>query len=115
MEIEHAHNEEQNSSSQSSKKKRRGPTTGKKYKTHEPKSIEWGNNGKPIGKWANCYKTYIGDTVRSRIDINIKNWDNVSMGLKDTIWEDVKVLFIYRWIFFIIHSYFNRLTFIFYF
>ena len=114
VEIVHGHNEEQSTSSQSSKKKRRGPTTGKKYKTHEPKFIEWSEYGNPIGKWANCYRTYIGDTVRSKIDINVNKWDEVSVGLKDTIWEDVKV-FICRWIIFIIISYFNRLTFIFYF
>ena len=94
MEIEqYRHNEEPNSSaSQTSKRKERGPTTGKKYRTQEPKYIEWSDNGKPIGKWANSYKAYVGEACRSKIDINIKNWDDVSQGLKDTIWEDIKVL-----------------------
>ena len=95
MEIEqYGQNEEHNSSTSqsSSKKRRRGPTTGKKYRTQEPKYIEWSDNGKPIGKWAKSYKTYVGDTARSKIDINIENWNDVSQGLKDTIWEDVKVL-----------------------
>ena len=99
MEIQpYEHIEEQNTSASasasqlSSKKMQRGTTTGKKYRTSEPKFIEWNDNGKPIGKWARSYKAYIGDTARTKIDINIKNWASVSVGLKDTIWEDVKVL-----------------------
>lgn len=95
MEIEQVEqNEEPNSSTSQplSKKRRRGPTTGKKYKTQEPKFIEWSDNGKPIGKWAKSFKAYAGDTARSKVDINIKNWAEVSKGLKDTIWEDIKVL-----------------------
>ena len=90
------HTEEQNTSASasepSSKRRHRGPTTGKKYRTSEPKFIEWCDNGKPTGKWVKSFKAYVGDTARSRIDINIKNWASVSQGLKDTIWEDIKVL-----------------------
>lgn len=90
----YGHTEEQNTSvsQPSSKKRQRGPTTGKKYRTSEPKFIEWSDNGNPIGKWLKCYKAYVGDIARARIDINIKNWDSVCAGLKNTIWEDIKVL-----------------------
>ena len=95
MEIEqYGHNEEHGASTSQvlAKKRRRGPTTGKKYRTQEPKYIEWSDNGKPIGKWAKFFKADVGDTARTKIDITIKNWDSVSQGLKNTIWEDVKVL-----------------------
>ena len=95
MELQpYEHNEEQNSSavaSESSSKRKRGPTTGKKHTSQEPKFIDWSDNGKAIGPWAKTYKTYVGDIARSKIDINIKNWISVSKGLKDTIWEDIKV------------------------
>ncbi|XP_074382333.1 uncharacterized protein LOC141724202 [Apium graveolens] len=39
------------------------------------------------------FRTYVGSVVRFQVDINIESWDLVNQGLKDAIWEDIKI----RW------------------
>lgn len=84
------------SSSLGTKKKTRGPTLCTKLKEKITKqklvcSIDFDEYGDPIGDMAQKFKSYIGSVVRLRVDINIESWDVVHEGLKDIIWEDIKV------------------------
>lgn len=78
------------------KKRTRGPTTCRKLKekyahrSHE-KNIEFDEYGTAIGAWRDQFVSYIGAVARVQVDINIESWDSVSEGLKDTMWEDIKV------------------------
>ena len=38
------------------------------------------------------FRSYIGSVVRFQVDINIESWEVVDQGLKDAIWDDIKVL-----------------------
>lgn len=76
------------------KKKKRGPTTCKKFKKKASKtnSIEFDELSRPIGKYSDVFVNYIGVLARAHVDINIVNWKRVGEDLKNTIWEDVKVV-----------------------
>lgn len=100
--------ESTNSRLNESKKRTRGPTTCKKLrektanKTIE-KTIELDEYGKPKpGKWKKQFTSYAGAIVRQKVDINIESWKVVNDGLKDTIWEDIKV---YKYSTFLLHLY----------
>lgn len=82
-----------NDQSISQKKKTRGPTTCKKMKkkVQEAKFIEFDEHSRPIGPHKKYFKSYLGSLVRIQVDINISDWHKVDKGLKNTIWEDVKV------------------------
>lgn len=74
--------------------KGRGPTTCrnlKKKKATEQLSVQFDQYGRVIGPYATKFVSYIGSLVRSQVDINIKSWRDVDAGLKNIIWEDVKV------------------------
>ncbi|XP_019156961.1 PREDICTED: uncharacterized protein LOC109153561 [Ipomoea nil] len=78
--------------------KRRGPNTRgpnncknlKKKKKTEDVSIEFDEYNRPIGPYSKQFVSYIGISVRSKVDININNWHSVDQCIKDTIWKDVK-------------------------
>lgn len=85
-----------NSSQNESRKRARGPTTCKKLKAKTfnkavEKTIEFGENANPNGTWKNGFTSYVGAVARQRIDINIQSWKEVTDGLKDTFWQDIKV------------------------
>lgn len=86
----------QSSSDQGNKRKTRGPTLCTKLKEKIKNqrtdcTIEFNENGVPIGDMATQFVTYVGTAVRIHVNINIKSWDVVSDGLKNMIWEDIRV------------------------
>ena len=89
--------ESTDSSLNQSKKRTRGPSICKKLKEQTAnknveKIIELDDYGKPKpGKWNKQFTTYIGAIGRLKVDINTESWKFVNEGLKNTIWEDIKV------------------------
>ncbi|KAK1372287.1 hypothetical protein POM88_028480 [Heracleum sosnowskyi] len=89
--------ESTNSSQNQTKKRTRGPTVCKKLKEQTAnkdveKTIELNEYGRPKpGKWKSQFTTYIGVIGRQRVDINTESWKVVNQGLKNTIWQDIKV------------------------
>lgn len=93
--------EEHSDSDAMPKKRTRGPTTCKKLKEkyankNLEKTIEFDEFGTPIGAWRDQFVSYIGAVARVQVDINIESWDSVNQGLKDTMWEDIKVIMWYN-------------------
>lgn len=84
-------NKSPNQVPQKQKKKPRGPTKGIKSMPGVPRIIEWDHLDRPTGKWATDYKNHIGEISRAKVSILIRTWEDVSQGIKDTLWEDVKV------------------------
>lgn len=81
-----------------SKKRTRGPTMCKKLKKRMVNrnfefSIAFNEYGDPIGDGLKDFRIYVGSVVRFQVDINIESWDVVNQGLKDAIWDDIKVIF----------------------
>ena len=74
----------------------RGTTSGKKMKKKkqagELLTIEFDDQCRPIGPNAKDFSNYLGTLVRHHVDINIKDWTQVSKGIKDSIWLDLKVI-----------------------
>lgn len=85
--------EQQTTDSQKKKKKPRGPSKGLKSMPGVPRVLEWDELCRPIGKWAKAYKTHLGEISRAKVSILYKDWNQVPQGIKDTLWEDVKVIF----------------------
>ncbi|XP_056689820.1 uncharacterized protein [Spinacia oleracea] len=83
-------NKSPNQVPQKQKKKPRGPTKGIKSMPGVPRIIEWDHLDRPTGKWATDYKNHIGEISRAKVSILIRTWEDVSQGIKDTLWEDVK-------------------------
>ena len=83
--------QEANQGNQKKKRKPRGPSKGIKDMPGVPRIIEWDCFNQPIGKWVKEFKTHIGEISRTKVSILIKDWEHVSQGIKDTLWEDVKV------------------------
>lgn len=86
------------SSKEVSKKRTRGPTTCKKLKKRMLKqklecSIDFDDLGDPIGDLGGDFRKYVGSVVRFQVDINVESWDVVNEGLKDAIWDHIKM----RW------------------
>ncbi|KAK1373173.1 hypothetical protein POM88_029366 [Heracleum sosnowskyi] len=86
----------QPSSSEVSRKRTRGPTLCKKLKKRITNqnlecSISFNEFGRPIGDMLKDFRIYLGSVVRCQVDINIESWDLVNQGLKDAIWDDIKV------------------------
>lgn len=86
----------ESSSSAASKKRTRGPTVCKKLKKRIANqnlecSISFNEYGDPIGDMLKDFRIYLGSVVRFQVDINIESWDAVNQGLKDVIWDDIKV------------------------
>lgn len=84
------------SSSSGSKKRTRGPTVCKKLKKRIANqnlecNISFNEYGHPTGDMLKDFRTYLGSVVRFQVDINIESWDLVNQGLKDVIWDDIKV------------------------
>lgn len=86
----------ESSSSQGKKRKPRGPTLCTKLKEQiknqrKDLRIEFDENGSYVGDNAGNFASYLGAEVRLHVNINIKSWDVVNDGLKNMIWEDIKV------------------------
>lgn len=80
-----------------SKKRSRGPTLCTNLKRRITNqnlecSISFNEYGDPIGDMLQDFRSYIGSVVRFQVDINIESWEVVDQGLKDAIWDDIKVL-----------------------
>ncbi|XP_063934956.1 uncharacterized protein LOC108224883 [Daucus carota subsp. sativus] len=88
--------EEDNATSGSglaSNKKTRGPTFCKKLKKRLGKcTINFDEYGQPCGDMLRDFTIYLGSVVRFQVDINLESWDAVTQGLKDVIWNDIKVV-----------------------
>ncbi|KAK1355869.1 hypothetical protein POM88_049125 [Heracleum sosnowskyi] len=83
-------------SSRGKKRKTRGPTlcTKLKEKIKNKKTeskIEFDEDGTAVGDMASQFASYIGTEVRLHVNINIKGWNLVNEGLKNMLWEDIKM------------------------
>ncbi|KAK1382682.1 hypothetical protein POM88_020417 [Heracleum sosnowskyi] len=83
-------------SSRGKKRKPRGPTlcTKLKEKIKNKKTeskIEFDEDGTAVGDMASQFASYIGTEVRLHVNINIKGWNLVNEGLKNMLWEDIKM------------------------
>lgn len=90
----HDQSEPQNNASQEKKKKPRGPSKGLKSMPGVPRVLDWDEFNRPVGKWSKAYKVHVGEISRAKVSILFKDWDEVPKGIKDTLWEDVKVIII---------------------
>ena len=90
-------NREQSSKEVSKKRSRpRGPTLCKKLKRRILNqnlecSISFDEHGNAIGDMRQDFSNYVGSMVRYQVDINYESWEVVNKGLKDAIWDDIKV------------------------
>ncbi|CAO2813834.1 unnamed protein product [Amaranthus hypochondriacus] len=73
----------------SKKRKGRGPT--KNLKVTEPMHLEYNALGQPCGKWRRQYGKQVGLCIR-KISI-LHSWNDVSEGLKNSLWVDTMNLF----------------------
>ena len=83
-------------SNSASIKKTRGPTICKKLKKRIANqkvecTINFDEYGQPCGDMLKDFTIYLGSVVRFQVDINLESWDSVNQGLKDVIWDDIKV------------------------
>ncbi|KAK1383809.1 hypothetical protein POM88_021544 [Heracleum sosnowskyi] len=90
-------NSESSSSRGSKKQKTRGPTLCKKLKEKMANqrlegTIDFSKYGVPTGKMRKNFNSYIGSVVGLHVNINIGSWDVLNQGLKEMIWEDIKVM-----------------------
>jgi hypothetical protein len=79
----------------SSNKKARGRTTMESFRTNFERSqldLEYNEVGVAINDAAVKMTSLEGALVRSMIPINIKTWKDVSSGLKDILWDSIKVI-----------------------
>ncbi|XP_074369483.1 uncharacterized protein LOC141710885 [Apium graveolens] len=86
----------ESSSSQGNKRKTRGPTLcsklKEKFKNQKTEcNLDFDEDGNPVGDMASQFASYVGTAARLHVNINIKSWDVVDEGLKDMIWEDIKM------------------------
>ncbi|CAH9125478.1 unnamed protein product [Cuscuta epithymum] len=54
------------------------------------KIVDFAENGQAIGEWAEEFKTFLGKTVRDRVDINIQGWKTVENRLKMQMWKEIQ-------------------------
>ncbi|KAK1402822.1 hypothetical protein POM88_002427 [Heracleum sosnowskyi] len=54
-------------------------------------AISFDDLGNPIRGMRRDFRTYVGSMIRFQVDINVESWDVVNEGLKDAIWDDIKV------------------------
>ena len=53
----------------------------------------WNQNGLPVGDESVTLMSYWGAIIRKNVPINIVDWKHVPQRLKDTLFEEVVVLF----------------------
>lgn len=89
---ESSHSSEDHTTAQ--KKRTRGPTLCKNMKKagKQMNIIEFDDKHRPIGPGTSNFKHYVGSLARIHVDINISDWHKVDRGLKDMMWEEIKVL-----------------------
>ena len=88
-----------------SKKRTRGPYTGKSLKkrfglddsgstTEGDCILQFDDNGVVIGpdsKTRTSFSNYIGRVCKAQIHDFVTDWRHIDSGLKETLWEDIKV------------------------
>lgn len=62
---------------------------GKKFK------VRYDARGNPIGKTRHTLSSYVGMLARTMVPISIRSWPNVEPELKEKLWNDVQVIFVY--------------------
>lgn len=71
-------------------------------------AVNYNSYNQPIDKNSEKLASYVGAKVRQHIPIDIKNWRSVPTNLKENIWIDVKVKYMYYVIVYIFnYSYIN--------
>lgn len=94
---EHDLNQHQNaSSSQATKKRGRGPA--KSVKASEPMFLDFDDLEFPTGRWQKEYGQYIGYCA-SKLDINLRTWNDVEQDKRDILWDETKVLSVLAFVF----------------
>lgn len=82
-------NEEVITSSQSKKRKGRGPS--KPIQPKVPMFLEFDDIHLPTGEWVKEYGQQIGQCAM-RLDINQSHWEKVDDSMKESMWEETKVI-----------------------
>jgi len=76
------------------KRSGRGPSKGIKSIPGVKRVLQWDELGRPHGKYYKDYKNHLGEISRCKISILHDDWSVVPTGVKDMLWEDVKVILI---------------------
>lgn len=84
--------EETSASDQVEKKRGRGAA--KNLKSSRPMFIEFNQYGQHTGEFSEKFGKQIGHCA-SRVNITYREWKDVPQSLKDSMWEETKVYFLY--------------------
>ena len=73
---------------------KRARTTCEKLRKKAPSSIyvDFQDDGTPTGTYAANFTTYLAVLARDRISCTIEDWRRVDVQLKETLWNEVKVI-----------------------